>query len=195
MEFDTYTLPLPPGAVSRLSPGSLVYVKGLCRTAQLISSDTDGSMVVALVRCDGGAADAETDVGDPATLTATSDADTDVGDPATLTATSAKPELRVARRKLVPLFGRTGRTALLLTAETDQFRSLCRSQLRSTDSVLEVGCSFGLATVEIAGAGVRSVLAMDLAHDAIETAAARCVRAHGATHGVEFVQVLTTATL
>ena len=102
-------------------------------------------------------------------------------------ATTDGVSVKLATRKLIPVFGRLGRPALLLCAETDQFRSLCRTQLQPDDSVLEVGCSFGLATVEIAGAGARAVMAVDIACDAIESAVARCVQTQGHSHNIRFV--------
>ena len=80
--------------------------------------------------------------------------------------------------------GRGGRHAILLVGETESFRKLARSQVLPTDTVLEIGCSYGEATALIA-TRARCVIAVDISSDALERAAERCA---GCTN-VRFEQI------
>ena len=80
----------------------------------------------------------------------------------------------VPRRKAELMRGRgEEQPAILLCGETESFRMLARSQLLPTDTVLEVGCSYGLATKELA-ARAQKVVAVDVSSSAIERASAHC---------------------
>ena len=82
----------------------------------------------------------------------------------------------VPRRKAELMRGRgphEEQPAILLCGETESFRMLARSQIIPTDTVLEVGCSYGLATKELA-ARARKVVAVDVSSSAIERASAHC---------------------
>ena len=82
-------------------------------------------------------------------------------------------ELTVPRRKAELLRGRGERLAIMICGETETFRALARSQLLPTDSVLEIGCSYGEATA-LLGRRAARVIAVDVSADALERAAARC---------------------
>ena len=81
--------------------------------------------------------------------------------------------LQVARRKAEAMRGRGERRAVLLCGETESFRMLSRSQILPTDTVLEIGCSYGEATALLA-ARAKSVIAVDVSSEALRRAASRC---------------------
>lgn len=97
----------------------------------------------------------------------------------------------VPRRKAEMMRGRDGKKrALLLCSDTDSFRSLARSQVGTEDIVLEIGCSYGEATVALAKRA-RSVLAVDIAREPLDRAAAHC--AHRTNVRFEPLDVLNQA--
>lgn len=82
------------------------------------------------------------------------------------------------RRKAECMRGRdAARPAVLLCSETESFRRLARSQVLASDVVLEIGCSYGMATRELA-ARACSVIAVDVNADSLERAAEHCAH-HG----------------
>ena len=84
---------------------------------------------------------------------------------------------RVKRRKAEIMRGRgpSQPPAILLCGETESFRRLARSQVLSTDEVIEIGCSYGLAT-ELLAARAHKVLAIDVSEDALRRSAERLQR-------------------
>eukprot|EP00966_Prymnesium_polylepis_P290221 6704123-Prymnesium_polylepis.1 len=69
--------------------------------------------------------------------------------------------------------GRGVRPAVLLCGETESYRRLARSQVLPSDVVLEIGCSYGVATRSLATRASR-VLAVDLSADALRRAEDKC---------------------
>jgi hypothetical protein len=63
-------------------------------------------------------------------------------------------------------------TGIIITAETEDFRHMCRTQVLPGDVVLELGCSYGMATkVLCEQAGDDHVLGVDLGLDALAACA------------------------
>lgn len=75
---------------------------------------------------------------------------------------------------VVPIGGSSG-PAVIVTAETFDFRRLARTQVRRGDAVIELGCSFGDATKVLAEqAGPSRVVGVDLSSSSLEKARALC---------------------
>lgn len=83
---------------------------------------------------------------------------------------------RIAPSRLTALFGRDGHQALLVCAETSEFRALAASQMLPRDSCLELGCSFGDTTVILAKT-CAALIAIDNSLECIERCRARCAAA------------------
>lgn len=83
----------------------------------------------------------------------------------------------VPRRKAEIMRGFGNVPAICLCGETESFRRLARSQLLCTDSVLEIGCSYGRATTELASRAKR-LLAVDVSADALQRAATETCAQH-----------------
>ena len=65
--------------------------------------------------------------------------------------------------------------AIIITAETEDFRHLCRTQVDKGDVVLEIGCSYGKATkILCEQAGETNVVGVDLGLEALESCAKIC---------------------
>lgn len=92
---------------------------------------------------------------------------------------SDHPPKKIKRRKAEIMRGRradgSDRPAILICGETESFRRLARSQVLASDSIIEIGCSYGLATESLAARAQR-VLAVDVSEDALQRAAERCAR-------------------
>ena len=69
----------------------------------------------------------------------------------------------------------------LLVGETAVFRALARSQVLASDIVLELGCSYGDTTVELA-ARAKEVFALDNSPECVARAASRCADDSGSVH-------------
>ncbi len=103
------------------------------------------------------------------------------------------PPFAAPLRKLTRLYGLPpSRAACCICAETSCYRSLARSQLVPDDIVVELGCSFGVATALLA-ARARRCVGVDVAADALECARARCSASAsggargGGAHAVRFL--------
>ena len=65
--------------------------------------------------------------------------------------------------------------AIIITAETEDFRHLCRTQVDKGDVVLEIGCSYGKATkILCEQAGEKNVVGVDLGLEALKSCAKIC---------------------
>ena len=66
-------------------------------------------------------------------------------------------------------------SAIVLTPETEDFRHLCRTQVRPGDIVVELGCSYGKATKVLCEmAGAERVVGVDLGQAALEACRQVC---------------------
>lgn len=86
---------------------------------------------------------------------------------------------RVPLGRLVPYIERgwpPGRRSLIVCEETPAFRSLARSQVRLSDRVLELGCSFGDTTTILAERS-QTVVAVDVGRAVLSRAQERAPRA------------------
>ena len=65
--------------------------------------------------------------------------------------------------------------AIIITAETEDFRHMCRTQVDKSDVVLEIGCSFGKATKIICEqAGEANVVGVDVGFECLEACKKIC---------------------
>lgn len=60
---------------------------------------------------------------------------------------------------------------MVLCGDTDSFRQLCRTQVGEGDSVVDIGCSFGVSTHICAQSGA-AVVGIDISKDALAHARA-----------------------
>ena len=105
--------------------------------------------------------------------------------------TGSQKHVKVPRRTAERMRGRDQKPALLLCGETESFRRLARSQLLKSDSVLEIGCSYGLATASIA-ARSKHVIAVDVSAEALSRAATEACQRF---ENIQFVELDATRDL
>ena len=184
MACDAFLAPPAPRLASAPATGSSVFLRGH-GFARVVDSGahTNGDDAALRFFCGDGSADEALGSGDAAKRSSVR---------AEPTAAAKAPTW-----KLVAVLGRgdaTASPALLICGRTDTFRALARSQVGiGTDSVLEIGCSFGQAT-RILAPRAASMCAVDVSASTLRRAAlavacpsCRFVRLDAVRHAAELL--------